>query len=35
VENAIRMAEEKYCPVWAMLKNEVEIMWKRIITWKR
>jgi putative redox protein len=28
VEKAIRMAEEKYCPVWAMLRKEVEISWK-------
>lgn len=28
VEKAIRMAEEKYCPVWAMLKRQVEITWK-------
>lgn len=28
VEKAIRMAEEKYCPVWAMLKNNVAISWK-------
>ncbi len=28
VEKAIRMAEEKYCPVWAMLKKQVEITWK-------
>ncbi len=25
VEKAIKMSEEKYCPVWAMLKNNVEI----------
>ena len=31
VEKAIRMAEEKYCPVWAMLKKEVEITWKFFI----
>jgi putative redox protein len=28
IEKAIRMAEEKYCPVWAMLKKQVEITWK-------
>ncbi len=28
VEKAIWMAEEKYCPVWAMLKKQVEITWK-------
>lgn len=28
VEKAIKMAEEKYCPVWAMLKNNVAIAWK-------
>lgn len=28
VEKAIAMAEEKYCPVWAMLKNNVVITWK-------
>jgi len=29
VEKAIRRAEEKYCPVWAMLKKSVPISWKR------
>ena len=28
VEEAIRMAEEKYCPVWAMLKPATAITWK-------
>ena len=28
VEKAIRAAEEKMCPVWAMLKGNVEIVWK-------
>lgn len=27
VEKAIRMSEEKYCPVWAMLKDRVEMTW--------
>ncbi|MBW2672996.1 MAG: OsmC family protein [Deltaproteobacteria bacterium] len=25
VQQAIRLAEETYCPVWAMLKNSIEI----------
>lgn len=25
LENVIKMSEEKYCPVWAMLKGNVEI----------
>jgi uncharacterized OsmC-like protein len=28
VESAIRTAEDKMCPVWAMLKDKVEIHWK-------
>jgi putative redox protein len=28
IEKAIHMAEDEYCPVWAMLKKEVEITWK-------
>ncbi len=28
VERAIRTAEDKMCPVWAMLKGNVEIGWK-------
>lgn len=28
VEKAIQMAEDKYCPVWAMLKGTVNITWK-------
>jgi putative redox protein len=28
VQKAIQMAEQKYCPVWAMLKKQVEITWK-------
>ncbi len=28
VEKAIRTAEEKMCPVWAMLKGNVEVSWK-------
>lgn len=28
VEKAIRMAEEKYCPVWAMLRNNVAVTWE-------
>jgi putative redox protein len=31
VEQAVRMAEEKYCPVWAMLKKEVGITWKVVL----
>ena len=31
VEKAIRTAEEKMCPVWAMLKGNVEIAWKYVI----
>jgi putative redox protein len=27
VEKAIRLAEEKLCPVWAMLKSSVQIAW--------
>jgi putative redox protein len=29
VERAIRQSEEKYCPVWAMLKRNIPISWKR------
>jgi putative redox protein len=32
VEKAIKMAEETYCPVWAMLKNDVAISWNYSIT---
>lgn len=28
VEKAIKLSEETYCPVWAMLKNNVAISWK-------
>jgi putative redox protein len=28
VENAIRKAEESMCPVWALLKGNVEITWR-------
>jgi putative redox protein len=28
VERAIRMSEETYCPVWAMLKNSVAVTWR-------
>lgn len=31
VEKAIRTAEEKTCPVWAMLKGNVEIAWRYAI----
>ena len=31
VERAIRLAEETYCPVWAMLKNSVAVQWKYAI----
>ncbi|MGE5473873.1 MAG: OsmC family protein [Ignavibacteriales bacterium] len=27
VEKAIKMSEETFCPVWCMLKNNVEITW--------
>jgi putative redox protein len=26
VQEAIRLSEEKYCPVWAMVKNNVEVV---------
>ncbi len=26
MQKAVRLAEETYCPVWAMLKNNVEVM---------
>jgi putative redox protein len=32
VERAILLAEEKYCPVWAMLKSSVAISWKYSIS---
>ena len=32
VEDAIRKAEEVMCPVWALLKGNVEIAWKHSIT---
>lgn len=28
IEKAIKLSEETYCPVWAMLKNNVEISCK-------
>jgi putative redox protein len=28
VERAISLAEEKYCPVWAMIKGNVNVTWK-------
>lgn len=28
VEKAIKMAEETYCPVWAMIKNNVSVSWE-------
>lgn len=28
VEKAVKMAEEKYCPVWAMLRNSVAVTWE-------
>jgi putative redox protein len=28
VERAIKLAEEKYCPVWAMIKGNVNVTWK-------
>jgi putative redox protein len=28
VERAITLAEEKYCPVWAMIKGNVNVTWK-------
>jgi uncharacterized OsmC-like protein len=28
VEKAIQLSEETVCPVWAMLKNNVEIGWE-------
>lgn len=28
VEKAIAMAEETYCPVWAMLKGNLSVSWK-------
>jgi uncharacterized OsmC-like protein len=31
VEKAIRTAEEKMSPVWAMLKGNLEIVWKYAI----
>lgn len=27
VERAIKLSEETYCPVWAMLKNSVAVSW--------
>jgi len=27
VEKAIRMSEETFCPVWSMMKNNVEVTW--------
>jgi len=33
VENAIKLTEETYCPVWTMLKNNVEVITEfRIVT---
>lgn len=32
IQKAVQLSEETYCPVWAMLKNNVEIGWEyRII----
>lgn len=31
-ENAIRMAQEQYCPVWNMLGNNVRVSWKYSLT---
>jgi len=31
VEKALKMAEETYCPVWALLKNTVAVSWKYTI----
>ncbi len=31
VEKVIRMAEETYCPVWALMRNNVIISWKYTI----
>jgi putative redox protein len=31
VERAIQRAEEKYCPVWAMLKKSIPISWKHSV----
>lgn len=28
VERVIRMAEETYCPVWAMIRNTTAVTWK-------
>ncbi len=28
IEKAVKMAEEKYCPVWAMLRNNVTVTWE-------
>ncbi|MDA8098565.1 MAG: OsmC family protein [Nitrospiraceae bacterium] len=28
VEKAVKMAEEKFCPVWAMLRNNVTVTWE-------
>ena len=25
IEKAVKMAEETYCPIWSMLKNDIEI----------
>ncbi|WP_298267061.1 OsmC family protein [Geobacter sp.] len=32
VERAIRLSEETYCPVWAMLKSSVALSWKYSIS---
>jgi putative redox protein len=32
VEKAINMAAEEFCPVWAMLKNNVAISWNYLIS---
>jgi len=28
IDDAMRVVEEKMCPVWAMLRGQVEIVWK-------
>ena len=31
IEKVIKMAETKYCPIWSMLKNDIEIETKIVI----
>ncbi len=31
IQKAIQLSEETYCPVWAMLKNNVEVMPRHIV----